>query len=749
MNNDKRKSISTDNPYANNFQDFKFRRQNDKALTHINTGKEIWFFKNEILKDIKNIEKNLTDKFNIADIDVKDEIKTIQENIKSLDIKLKELTTKITEDNSIKEKIHNLDNIKTKILDDILVNDMKVNHLDRELRQNIVDMNNTLKESVLYAGVIGPSCKFKTFHDLIDFIINELNILGTFKEKNMLDLNAFKKRIESSVSGFKMQLESFGRSSTQYTTDNFNKMERIMHELFHQCDDKIDEIRSNFNERSRKAEENIDDIEKKVIMEINEIKEKIYSLEKNMNNHNKQYLHLKEDMNKLNENMTKRLTRRNSVLSNMEGNNTNNNLNKKKIKKRKSIIGNEKKEELKNNETDNNSNNSININKNNDNNENKEEQNISSEEDSKKISPIRTIMKPSKEKDNSKQNNDLSGLFYLKQNLKINVESSNFLNINKYLKDKTKKRTNYENTHTYNKTRLLLSSLDQEAEIMRTFSPKRRSIKIINMKNNLNVSHHSNELENSKISVKSNDNIYNFDVIKPLNLLNPNQYSQEKPKIDIKTPSTNKNIFNKTIKSFQQKNKLWLLNKEKRNLKRKNSINNIKSLNIEKNNIKNIFNDRYNYNYPKANKSSAKFKNIILTLEGTKKMVYENKDFKKGKNLYYIESLSEKNRKKSYLRERLESCKVLLKKNYKKDIKSYYLSEKEEPFDFINYKNHKILLMSKSASSRAYINNKHSVDYDYNNTNLNNNLSPSFNVTKYNFPQKNRNKNSEEKSLQT
>ena len=31
-------------------------------------------------------------------------------------------------------------------------------------------------------------------------------------------------------------------------------------------------------------------------------------------------------------------------------------------------------------------------------------------------------------------------------------------------------------------------------------------------------------------------------------------------------------------------------------------------------------------------------------------MIYETKDFTKGKNLYHIETLSDKNRKKSYLR---------------------------------------------------------------------------------------------------
>ena len=228
MNNEKILSLSSEISFAKNSQEFKSRRQNDKALTNISSGKEIWYFKNEILKDIKMLEKNLTDKFNSANLNLKDDVKNLNENISSLEIKLKELSTKITEDNSIKEKVDNLEIIKSKILNNILVTDMKVTNLDKEMRQSIIDMNNTLKETVIYAGVIGPTCKFKTFHEFIDYIVNEINVLGTFKEKNMMDVASFKKKIESNVQGFKMQLESFGRSSAQFTTDNFNRVDKAM-----------------------------------------------------------------------------------------------------------------------------------------------------------------------------------------------------------------------------------------------------------------------------------------------------------------------------------------------------------------------------------------------------------------------------------------------------------------------------------------------------------------------------------------
>ena len=48
MNDDKISSNSSENSFQKNQPEFKFKRQNDRALTNINSGREIWYFKNEM-----------------------------------------------------------------------------------------------------------------------------------------------------------------------------------------------------------------------------------------------------------------------------------------------------------------------------------------------------------------------------------------------------------------------------------------------------------------------------------------------------------------------------------------------------------------------------------------------------------------------------------------------------------------------------------------------------------------------------
>ena len=80
MNDDKIISFFLVSSPVKNQSEFKFQRQNDRALTHVNSGKEIWFFKNEILKDMKVLEKTLTDKFNLGNIEIKDKMNNLNQN---------------------------------------------------------------------------------------------------------------------------------------------------------------------------------------------------------------------------------------------------------------------------------------------------------------------------------------------------------------------------------------------------------------------------------------------------------------------------------------------------------------------------------------------------------------------------------------------------------------------------------------------------------------------------------------------
>ena len=72
---------------------------------------------------------------------------------------------------------------------------------------NINEINKILTNTVIYPAVIGRKAKFQTFHDFIDFVVQEITQLNIFKNKNQMDsMSSFKKKIDGILETFKIQI---------------------------------------------------------------------------------------------------------------------------------------------------------------------------------------------------------------------------------------------------------------------------------------------------------------------------------------------------------------------------------------------------------------------------------------------------------------------------------------------------------------------------------------------------------------
>ena len=85
----------------------------------------------------------------------------------------------------------------------------------------------------------------------------------------MMDLTSFKKKIDSSVQGFKLTLDNFMKSSTEFVMEDHNKMDENINKLFHEYDDKIEIIKNDLEETKKNTDNKIDDVENKLIHNLN------------------------------------------------------------------------------------------------------------------------------------------------------------------------------------------------------------------------------------------------------------------------------------------------------------------------------------------------------------------------------------------------------------------------------------------------------------------------------------------------
>ena len=204
---------------------------------------DILMFKDDILKDMRGIQKQLDGKYMKTDENLTYKINNFETKINLFEKKIFELSNKINTDNKIRENIETLNQFKEETSDTLFKRRVKYNEFEKRMNDEINRINNILADSVIYPGIIGGSAKYKSFHDFMDHIMEEIGQLSVFREKSGLDMGPYKKKIEQSIEGFKIQLNNYNNIQREYTLKSIQQAEERLNNLIKIYDDRLQDTR--------------------------------------------------------------------------------------------------------------------------------------------------------------------------------------------------------------------------------------------------------------------------------------------------------------------------------------------------------------------------------------------------------------------------------------------------------------------------------------------------------------------------
>ena len=145
----------------------------------INFQKQLLFFKDDILKDIKKFELKQNSKYNEIENSIELQIKAFEEKINNITEKI--ANSSQFNDKIIEEKIESLYEFKEKINEKTLSNELKIESIYNDLHKSIYKYDKMFSDSIIYPGIIGNMSKFKTFHEYIDYTLIQIDEINTFK----------------------------------------------------------------------------------------------------------------------------------------------------------------------------------------------------------------------------------------------------------------------------------------------------------------------------------------------------------------------------------------------------------------------------------------------------------------------------------------------------------------------------------------------------------------------------------------
>ena len=209
----------------------KYNEQNSKLESFINLpyyspdkfdfitkSKEMSFFKEEILSYLRQRDSYFIEKIN--NLNYKSDInsKKIEQISETLGNKFNSILSKQVEMATKIEKLEPYDTFMKKANDKLISQEIKINNIKEDMVKNIQKYDKIYLDNLIVPGYIGKGTKYANCKLFFLDVIKDLDRLNTFKEKNILDLDSYKEKLESIIKTFQIIVDNYNNSQIQYIT---------------------------------------------------------------------------------------------------------------------------------------------------------------------------------------------------------------------------------------------------------------------------------------------------------------------------------------------------------------------------------------------------------------------------------------------------------------------------------------------------------------------------------------------------
>ena len=266
---------------------------------------EMIHFKEEILKEMKNFERNLSEKFISSNTLLDERLDSFEKRIETNNQRIFNLSDKIVDDRMMKEKVEKITIDNLDIKNNMILFGAKLDKLSKEFDEKILYIENILNDSVIYQGIIGSKCKFINFHEFIDYVLAQLSKYFVVSTKNTNEINSFKTKLQSSINNIQMQFDGILKSANLFTKKSVIEFENKIKDIAKITEFDLSQMKTENEKQINNMEQLINNTKKEIINEIDN--GKIQSKEENdklkllISRFEKQINELKESYNKLDE----------------------------------------------------------------------------------------------------------------------------------------------------------------------------------------------------------------------------------------------------------------------------------------------------------------------------------------------------------------------------------------------------------------------------------------------------------------
>ena len=280
-------------------------------MEEINPNKnnnDLNIFKEEILSQIKELEKKLTTQIFNKESKLNQDYQEFTSKINSLIVNNKEMVSNLVSQKLKLEKISELESFKNKVDDMLITHEVRIKNSIEDIERMKTKYDKIITDNLYVSGFIGNSCQFRNISEYLAYNISEVSKLKLEREQYKKDMKEVKNKLDGTMKNMISLNDNSVKLCNKYTDNKQEEFRKLLEttqtELNHksmemkamivqfhnESDIKINNLKKEFNKLLDMKDDFNNLIEEKYISFVKkyeELNEKVNQSNENMDNTNK------------------------------------------------------------------------------------------------------------------------------------------------------------------------------------------------------------------------------------------------------------------------------------------------------------------------------------------------------------------------------------------------------------------------------------------------------------------------------
>ena len=201
------------------------------------------FFQNEVFKDIKDIEKKLTEKITTLSSNIDSNKESSDLLYQKFNEKISQIITMVETSEERLKIDEQLSSFKKKVDDALYTDKAKITALEKELNNITFKYDKIFLDNMSVPGVIGTACPFQNLSAFIEYVNKKIKELLVERSKQNTDMRSYKEKLETIIASFQKQIKNVENQFIEYCNNSLKEYEKHCNERNNLVEEKVENMR--------------------------------------------------------------------------------------------------------------------------------------------------------------------------------------------------------------------------------------------------------------------------------------------------------------------------------------------------------------------------------------------------------------------------------------------------------------------------------------------------------------------------